>query len=70
MYFSIYKREIKEELEITYEAFVQKNSIFPLCDINNPSKPKESDNKRNRKILDRATTIDKTHIRKQIGSPT
>ena len=68
LYYSVYKREVKEEMDITFAAFVQRNSIFPLCDINNPSKPKESDSERNKKILNRAWTIDKTHIRKQIGS--
>ena len=62
--YSIYKRELKQEIEITYAAFIQTNNIFPQCDIDNPKK--SNDIEKVRKILDRATTIDKTHIRKQI----
>lgn len=70
LFYSIYKREIKEEMEITFNAFIQKNMIFPQCDIQNPKIPNEEQQKKNRKIQDRANTIDKTHVRKQIGVST
>ncbi len=66
LYYSIYRREIKEEFQITLHAFINRNNIFPLCELKNPQKPKKEDWEKNRKILDRAGTIDKTHIRKQI----
>ena len=66
LFYSIYRREIEEEIEITYNAFVQKNLIFPQSDIDNPAIPDEEQAKRNKKIWERAGTIDKTHIRKQI----
>ena len=67
LYYSIYKREIKAEMEITYNAFVQKNMIFPQGNIENPEPLTAEDHARNRKIMERANTIDKTHVRKQIG---
>ncbi len=63
--YSIYKRELEEEIEITYSAFIQTNRIFPQTNIDNPENGKMKNMSR---ILDRAGTINKTHIRKQIGA--
>ncbi len=65
LFYSIYRREIKEEMEITFAAFIQRNNIYPQKPMDNQEKP---DIERIRKILNRADTIDKTHVRKQIGA--
>lgn len=62
--YSLMKRELESELSITYSAFVQRNHIFPDCDIKNPSDRKLTD--ADRKAMSRSTEMDKVHIRKQI----
>jgi hypothetical protein len=64
LFYSIYKREMKEEIEITIHAFIQSNSIFPLSSFENPEDP--TDMEKARKILNSAGTIDKINIRKQL----
>lgn len=62
--FSLYKKSLEEEIEITYRGFVQSNMIFPPSDIV-PEHKEISEIER--KALRRSQQIDKININKQIG---
>lgn len=64
LYYSIYRRELQTELDLTFSAFLQTNNIFPLTPSGD-SKTLSSEERA--KLFSRMNTIDKTHIRKQIG---
>ena len=67
LYYSIYRREIKEEIDLTVSAFIQKNNIFPQKSIDNPDTVvSQEDKDKLRRMFERMQTIDKTHVRKQI----
>lgn len=62
--YSVLKRELSNELECTHRAFIQSNKLFP------PSEKGDSDEltAEDIRMLERAKTIGKTNIRKQITS--
>ena len=63
--FESYRRALKEELEITVSAFIQKNKIFPAEAMASPSRDPITE--RDRKILERAGSVDRVTVRKQIA---
>jgi len=64
LFFSIYSRELESEIQLTLEAFVHRNNIFPLSGEAVDSKKSIEEQL---KMLARMKTMDKTHIRKQIS---
>ena len=67
LFYSIYKREIEQEINLTVQAFIQTNNIFPQENIDNPDYVvTEKDKDRLRRMFERMGTMDKMQIRKQI----
>jgi len=63
--YSVYKRKLNEEIDITLRAFVQSNNIFPPSDDGKTFEDRELTDVE-KKALSRAKEIDKTNIRKQL----
>ena len=68
LYFSIYKRELQEEIDLTVSAFIHANGIFPQSNDDKEYEITQEDRDRLEKLWNRTQTINKTHIRKQISN--
>jgi len=67
--YAIYRRLLKEEYEIFYCAFVQKNKIFhPDAEAKEHVEPTPEQKAKNRRILDMAESIKKGNIHKQLAT--
>lgn len=63
LFYGLYKRALNDELDITVQAFIQKNSIFP-SEVDTATKMTDEI----RKVIRRADSVDRVTIRKQIAS--
>ena len=71
LHFDVYRKALKEELEMTYEAFIHAQHIFPEndgeSDEERPERTKE-ERERSLKMLRRAVGMDKVNVAKGIES--
>jgi len=68
--YGIYRKELKEELKITFESFIHKNSIFPPDDgKEHPEKEYTAEERRRiHRVVNRMGTMDRVEIHKQLGT--
>lgn len=67
LYFSIYRRELKRELELSFLAFIQSNRIFPSYqEPRNIDSLSEEQKERSKEVLKRSSVINKTIINKAL----
>jgi hypothetical protein len=60
--YAVYKRELEKEFELTYRAFVQRNEIFSTSKEQEQKELSQEEIEEIRKILRRASDIDKTIV--------
>lgn len=68
--FDVYRKALKEEIEMTYDAFIHAQNIFPENDGDDEERPARTKEEvaRALKMLRRADGMDKVHVTKGIES--
>jgi len=66
--FSVFKKALKDEIKITFDAFLHKNEIFSKRESNAERRELTDDEKKNMaSMVLRMHTMDRVNVRKQIG---
>ena len=64
---AIYKKALKDEMALTFSAFVQRNRIFPAPDPEEEEKPSSLSAEDLEKLISRMSSMDRVTVRKQLG---